>query len=102
MQDKLLNIKVVIAGRPYKMKVQREQEELVRKAARSVEEEIKAFAHRYEHQDQQDILAMIALQNAVGILELEEKKNFREKEMALKLKEIDELLTHQLSLEVRS
>lgn len=99
MQDNLLNIKVIIAGRPYKMRVQREQEELVRKAADYVEEEIRNFAHTYEHQDQQDILAMIALQNAVGILELEQKKDFREKEMALKLKEIDEVLSHQLSTE---
>ncbi len=99
MQDKALNIKVIIAGRPYKMQVQREQEEIVRKAADYVEEEINNFAHAYEHQDQQDILAMIALQNAVGILELEEKKNFREKEMVLKLKEIDEVLNHQLSMD---
>ena len=99
MQEKLLNIKVIIAGRPYKMRVQREQEELVRKAARYVEEEIQAFAHQYEHQDQQDILAMIALQNAVGILELEQKKDFREQEMELKLREIDEVLSHQLSME---
>jgi len=99
LQDNLLNIKVIIAGRPYKMRVQREQEELVRKAADYVEEEIRNFAHTYEHQDQQDILAMIALQNAVGILELEQKKDFREKEMALKLKEIDEVLSHQLSTE---
>ena len=94
----MLNIKVVIAGRPYKMRVQRQQEEIVRKAAGYVEKEIQAFAHQYEHQDQQDILAMIALQNAVGILELEQKKDFREKEMETKLKEIDEVLSHQLSM----
>ncbi|UBM61224.1 cell division protein ZapA [Candidatus Sulfidibacterium hydrothermale] len=99
MQDAFLNIKVVIAGRPYKMRVRREQEEIVRKAAESVEEEIRSFAHTYEHQDQQDILAMIALQNAVGILELEQKKDFREKEMMTKLQEIDEVLSHQLSAE---
>jgi cell division protein ZapA len=99
LQDAFLNIKVIIAGRPYKMRVQREQEEIVRKAADYVEEEIQNFAHSYEHQDQQDILAMIALQNAVGILELEQKKDFREKEMITKLQEIDEVLSHQLSVE---
>ncbi len=99
MQDKLLNIKVIIAGRPYKMNVHREQEELVRKAATYVDDSINSFAHSYEYSDQQDLLAMIALQNAVGILELEEKKGFREKEMELKLKEIDGILSHQLSME---
>ena len=99
MQDKSLNIKVVIAGRPYKMNVQREQEELVRKAAGYVEDAINSFAHSYEYNDQQDLLAMIALQNAVGILEMEEKKDFREKEMELKLNEIDGILSTQLSME---
>jgi cell division protein ZapA (FtsZ GTPase activity inhibitor) len=99
LQDKLLNIKVIIAGRPYKMSVEREQEELVRKAADLIEEEISHFAHQYEHQDKQDILAMIALQNTVGILEVEQKKDFREKEMELKLTEIDKVLSDQLSVE---
>lgn len=84
------------------MNVVREQEELVRRAAVSVEEAIKHFAHLYEFKDPQDLLAMIALQNTVGILELEEKKDFRKKEMELKLKEIDEVLTSQLSVEYRS
>ncbi len=99
MQDRPLNIKVIIAGRPYKMNVHREQEELVRKAAGYVDDSINSFAHSYEYNDQQDLLAMIALQNAVGMLELEEKKDFREKEMELKLKEIDKILSNQLSME---
>ena len=99
MQDRPLNIKVIIAGRPYKMNVHREQEELVRKAAGYVDDSINSFAHSYEYKDQQDLLAMIALQNAVGMLELEEKKDFREKEMELKLKEIDKILSNQLSME---
>ncbi len=99
MQDKPLNIKIIIAGRPYKMSVHHEQEELVRKAADYVEDSIHRFAHSYEYSDQQDLLAMIALQNAVGMLELEEKKDFREKEMELKLKEIDKVLSYQLSIE---
>ena len=99
MQDKSLDIKVLIAGRPYKMNVQREQEGLVRKAAGYVEDAINSFAHSYEYNDQQDLLAMIALQNAVGILEMKEKKDFREKEMESKLKEIDKILSVQLSME---
>jgi len=99
LQNRPLNIKVIIAGRPYKMNVHREQEELVRKAAVYVDDSINSFAHSYEYKDQQDLLAMIALQNAVGMLELEEKKDFREKEMELKLKEIDKILSNQLSME---
>jgi cell division protein ZapA len=81
------------------MNVHREREELVRKAAGYVDDSINSFAHSYDYKDQQDLLAMIALQNVVGMMELEEKKDFREKEMELKLKEIDKVLSNQLSME---
>ena len=99
MQDKLLNIKVVIAGRPYKMEVQREQEEVVRKAAGYVDDALNRYAHSYEYDDQQDLLAMVALQSTTGMMELEKREGYREKEMETKLKEIDGILSHQLSME---
>lgn len=99
MQKDLLNIKVTIAGRPYKMSVTVEQEEAARKAAQLINETINNFAHSFEYKDQQDLLAMVALQNVVGRLELEKEKNFRDKELEKKLKEIDEVLTVQLSSE---
>lgn len=98
MQKNYLNIKVIIAGRPYKMSVANEQEEGTRKAAQLVNDTIKDFAHSFEYKDQQDLLAMVALQNAVGRLELEREKDFREKEMEKKLREIDEVLSVQLSM----
>lgn len=99
MQKDLLNIKVTVAGRPYKMSVTAEQEEGARKAAQLINDTIKEFAHTFEYKDQQDLLAMVALQNAVERLELENEKNFRNKEMEKKLKEIDEVLSAQLSME---
>ncbi|MBE0650585.1 MAG: cell division protein ZapA [Bacteroidales bacterium] len=99
MSKDLLNIKVIIAGRPYKMSIVAEQEEAARKAAQLINDTIKEFAHSFEYKDQQDLLAMVALQNAVGKIELEREKNFRDKEMEKKLKEIDEVLSAQLSIE---
>jgi len=99
LQKDLLNIKVTIAGRPYKMSVTAEQEEGARKAAQLINDTIKEFAHTFEYKDQQDLLAMVALQNAVGRIELEKEKNFRDKEMEKKLKEIDEVLSVQLSMD---
>jgi len=89
----------MIAGRPYKMGVTREQEEFVRNAANRVNSAIKDYAHSFEYKDQQDLLAMVALQHTVGFIKLEEEKDFREREMEKKLKEIDEVLSGQLSLE---
>lgn len=96
MQDQTLNIKVLIAGRPYKMSVVREQEEIVRNAANRVNRAIKDYAHSFEFKDQQDLLAMVALQSTVGSIQLEMDKDFREKEMEKKLVEIDEVLSHHI------
>lgn len=81
------------------MSIVAEQEEAARKAAQLINDTIKEFAHSFEYKDQQDLLAMVALQNAVGKIELEREKNFRGKEMEKKLKEIDEVLSAQLSIE---
>jgi len=86
----------MIAGRPYKMSVVREQEEIVRNAANRVNRIINDYAHSFEFKDQQDLLAMVALQSTVGSLQLELEKDFKEKEMEKKLIEIDEVLSNQL------
>ncbi len=99
MQDNTLNITVIIAGRPYKMSVAREQEELIRKATNQVNKAIKDYAHSFEFKDQQDLLAMVALQSTVGSIQLENEKGFREREMEIKLTEIDEVLSGQLASE---
>ncbi|MBN2615213.1 MAG: cell division protein ZapA [Bacteroidales bacterium] len=98
LQEANLDIKVIIAGRPYKMSVRREKEEIVRKAAQMVNDKLKAFAHSYEFTDQQDLMAMIALQNAVSNLELRKEKDYDEQELEKKLLEIDEAISNQLSV----
>ncbi len=82
----------MIAGRPYKVDIAVEQEEIVRKAAKELNGMIKDYAHRYQFDDQQDLLAMVALQFAHVAVDLESEKDFREKEMEQKLTEIDQLL----------
>ncbi len=91
-----MNIKVVIAGRPYPMSIEPGQEEVVRKAANLVNESLKDYAHRFQFTDQQDLLAMVALQFANDSIELESQKSFREQEMEQKLTEIDQLLEANL------
>jgi cell division protein ZapA len=55
-----LTITVKIAGRAYKLIIQRDEEESVREAAKRVDEQIKTYASNY-NSDKQDILAMVAL-----------------------------------------
>ena len=62
-----LKIKLTIADRLYPLTIQAEQEEGLRKAAKSIEEMIKRFEQSYAVRDKQDVLAMCALQFAAQV-----------------------------------
>lgn len=62
------SIKVTIAGRVYPLTISAAEEELVRKAARQVDEQVKTLQQTYAVKDRQDLLAMAALQSATQSL----------------------------------
>ena len=90
------NIKVIIAGRPYNLSVKKDEEELVRKAAEQLNETIKNYSQTFEYKDHQDLFAMIALQTSANSIRLEEEKSFRNKDLEVKLSEIDDVLSSYL------
>ncbi|MCX6334430.1 MAG: cell division protein ZapA, partial [Bacteroidia bacterium] len=57
MDDKL-SIRVNVADRYYPLKVERENEEKIRKAARMINEKVLQYKQRYADKDVQDFLAM--------------------------------------------
>ena len=59
-----LKIKISIADRVYPLTINTDQEEGLRKAAKSIESLIKQFEKSYAVRDKQDVLAMCALQFA--------------------------------------
>jgi len=72
MDDKL-SIRVNVADRYYPLKVERENEEKIRKAARLINEKVLQYKQRYTDKDVQDFLAMAALQYVIKLTEEEEK-----------------------------
>lgn len=90
------NIKIFIAGRPYKLAINSDEEELVRRAADLLNETIKKYSQTFEYKDQQDLFAMIALQHVATSIRLEDEKSYKDKEMLEKLSEIDEKLSLSL------
>jgi len=72
MDDKL-SIRVNVADRYYPLKVERENEEKIRKAARMINEKVLQYKQRYTDKDVQDFLAMAALQYVIKLIEEEEK-----------------------------
>jgi len=75
ISDKL-SIKVNIADRYYPLKVDRNDEEKIRKAAKLINDKIVAYQQRYSDKDVQDFLAMAALQFVTKVIELENNTDF--------------------------
>lgn len=83
MDDKL-SIRVNVADRYYPLKVERENEEKIRKAARLINEKVLQYKQRYTDKDVQDFLAMAALQYVIKLTEDEDKLNNNSLPLALK------------------
>ena len=73
MDDKL-SIRVNVADRYYPLKVESENEERIRKAARLINEKVLQYKQRYVDKDTQDFLAMAALQYVIRLIEIEDKE----------------------------
>ena len=68
-----LSIKLTIANRVYPLSIARKDEELVRKAAKMIEENVREHEQNYSVRDQQDLLAMTTLQFANQVVKNEGK-----------------------------
>jgi cell division protein ZapA len=71
--DEKLSIKVNVADRYYPLKIDRDDEEKIRKAAKLINEKVFLYKQKYADKDTQDFLAMAALQFVIRNLEVEEK-----------------------------
>lgn len=92
-----LSITVVIADRPYKLTINRSEEEGVRKAAAAIDNQMEKYASYFQYKDKQDLLAMVALQFSLSSIEYENQLKFRDQELMQRLSEIDKVLTDALA-----
>lgn len=74
MEEKL-SIKVNLVDRYYPLKIERNEEEVIRKASKMINERVSQYKQRYTDKDTQDFLAMAALQFAIKIIETENQTN---------------------------
>ncbi len=91
-----VSIKVNIANRDYPMKISGDEQDLVRKAAKLIEQKIKEFEQAYAVKDKQDVLAMCALQFVVEKLKLEAKPTVEDGSVAEKLEELEKFVSDYL------
>ena len=91
-----LSINIKIDGRTYPLKVDRENEEKYRKAAKIINDIVLQYRQRYQTSDPVDVLAMTAFQFVLKSIDLEEKAD--RSPLFDELKKIDEELGDYLSL----
>ncbi len=72
MDDKL-SIRVNVADRYYPLKIEKDDEEKIRKAAKLINDKVLMYKQRYFDKDTQDFLAMAALQFVIQLIDEEEK-----------------------------
>ena len=93
----MLSIKVQIAERFYPLKIKRQEEEKIRKAARLINDKVLQYKQRYTDKDTQDFMAMAALQYVISLIDCEQQQNVvsLDEELASIKSELDELLKEE-------
>jgi cell division protein ZapA len=91
-----LTISLSIADRSYKLVIEKDHEELFRRAAKLIDKRIKDYSVSYAYKDKQDLLAMVALEYATAFLREElvisEKESGWEKKLTTLDSALDEYL----------
>ena len=91
-----VSLTVNIANRPYKLRVDSQEEDVVKKAVELIEKEMKEYTEQLGYKDKQDLLAMITLQNTSKMLKNDTNSFSVEETFTAKLTEFDQLLTDAL------
>ncbi len=89
-------ISVNIADRPYRLTIKREEEEVIRKAATKINDKVKNYSANYAFNDKQDLLAMVALEEATIALNKEKRLSDIDDSLLDELNEIDRVLSENL------
>lgn len=92
-----ISIKINIADRVYPLKVNMEEEEVIRRAAKLINDRIKEYQENYAVRDKQDLLAMSVLHYATSSLKAEKKVTVEDTDVADKVYQLDNMLNEFFS-----
>ena len=92
-----ISIKINIADRVYPLRVDTEEEEVIRYAAKLINEKIKELQDNYAVRDKQDLLSMCVLQYATGMIKAEKNAQNQDSGLESAVHELDSLLTNFFS-----
>lgn len=90
-QEDAKHITVVIAGRPYPLKIRVEDEPAIRRIVKEVNDKINRFQLTYTNKDKQDCLSMALLTYAVDLFKAQQATT-QDALLLAKLADLDNLL----------
>jgi len=97
VDEKIENISVIVADRPYRLKVKNSEVATVKKAAEMIKNKMLELQKQYEVKDKQDYLAMSALTFAVDAINNTPKQNnTKQRNLNIKLDKLDDILSQFL------
>ena len=89
-----ISIKINIADRVYPLRVTTEEEEIIRYAAKLINEKIKELQDNYSVRDKQDLLSMCVIQYATGMIKAEKAAQSTDVDLEQSIHELDNLLSN--------
>jgi len=95
--DTKLSIKVNVADRYYPLNIDRDREEIIRKAAKLINEKVLQYKQKYKDKDTQDFLAMASLQFVIKVIESEKNTDVSPilEELKLMEQELSEFIENE-------
>ncbi|QQR97679.1 MAG: cell division protein ZapA [Sphingobacteriales bacterium] len=91
------NINIIVAGRPYKLKVSADEESFVRQAAKEINDKISEYQKTLLTRDKQDFLSMIAIQTTADIIQSKNKIS-NSSSLEAKFDELEQILDKALGI----
>ena len=92
-----LSININLGNRTYPLTIKAEQEELMRRAAKLINDRMKVYEENYAVKDKQDLIAMCALEFAVKSLETDSKRAMMDESVTEQLEEMERFISEYLS-----
>ena len=97
MSEKV-SIRIQIGGRQYPLSIAPEKEEIIRKAAKLINERMKSYQENFAVQDTQDLLSMSALELGVKLMETEKQASSHSlQELEKQLSEAERFISSYLN-----
>lgn len=91
-----ISVSVNILERSYKLSIAADDETRLRNAAAYIDAQARVFKKQFNHRDNQDLLAMVALMQGTELNKMKDSLQYKDNQLIEKLTEIDSLLEDSL------